>query len=403
MWQIKAFINKIKNREQGAVVAEATIALTAFVFAIYMILSIVDICYIQAKMGIALNAAAKEMSQYAYIYDVLDLYKLDGEGGKSSEFMEGFSTLLNKLSKGTSNLSSDVSSMFSDAGDQAANDDLAEYGKNVVGMALAKKCMKKNLVSFDGDSPEAFLRRCHVKDGLDGLSFLNTTFLTDENQSEINLIVAYKVEVVRLLNTEYTFNFVQRADTKAWGKGVSLVGDSESGSTGSTESKSSIWDAGNLSRGNSIITSEKKNYSYTSSSNNFHAYDSSKNQFIRIGSIDTFADSYVNNPGQIESSIKQIYSTLYSGVENLGEDVSVKNSSGKDTNVKSNKDTRTYKVVIVVPDSADMETVNTAVNNFKAKNPGVEVEVKTGYGNPSSATKAETNTNDSTDTTEKAA
>ena len=32
MQRIKAYIEKIKNREQGAIVAEATIALTTFVF-----------------------------------------------------------------------------------------------------------------------------------------------------------------------------------------------------------------------------------------------------------------------------------------------------------------------------------------------------------------------------------
>ena len=192
---------------------------------------------------------------------------------------------------------------------------------------------------------------------------------------------------MRLLGTEYTFNFIQRADTKAWGKGVSLKNGSTSEST-----STSIWDASNLSRGNSIITSEKKNYSYTSSGNDFHAYESSNNQFIRIRSINTFDATYANNAAAIESAIKQTYSTLESGVGKLDTNISVKNASGKDTTVKSDRDTRTYKVVIVVPDSADMNTVNTAVKNFQAKNPGVAVEVKTGYGNPADATKAETNT-----------
>lgn len=390
MQRIKAYIEKIKNREQGAIVAEATIALTAFIFAIYMILSIVDICYVQAKMGIALNSAAKEMSQYAYLYETFELSEyMSGTGGKSSEMMGSFAEVLNKISKGTSNFSSDISSMFAQGGTQAEGDSAAEYLKNGLGMALAKQCVKKNLVSYEGDTPEAFLKRCHVKDGLSGLNFINTTFLTDANQSEISLIVSYKVQVVRLLGTEYTFNFVQRADTKAWGKGVSL----KNGFT-SNSASSSIWDASNLSRGNSIITSEKKKYSYTSSSYNFHAYDSSKNQFVRITSVDTFSKTYSGNASAIENAIKQSYSNLKDGVEDLDTNISVKNSSGKDTTVKSNKDTRTYKVVIVVPDSADMTTVNTAVSNFKAKNPGVDVEVKTGYGDPTDATKTETNTTD---------
>ncbi|MCQ2455533.1 MAG: hypothetical protein MJ090_05290 [Clostridia bacterium] len=378
MQRIKAYIEKIKKREQGAIVAEATIALSAFVFAIYIILSIVDICYVQAKMGVAINSAAKEMSQYAYLYETFNLSEhMSGEGGKSSELMGSFSTVLNKISNGTSNFSSDISSMFATAGAQAQGDNAAEYIKNDLGKGLAKQLVKKNLVSFEGDTPEAFLHRCHVKDGLSGLNFINTTFLTDKDQSKISIIVSYKVQVVRLLNTEYTFNFIQRADTKAWGKGVSLKSNDSS-----KPASKSIWDASNLSRGNSIITSEKKNYSYTSSGNDFHAYDSGKNQFIRIRSLNTFDATYNGNPAAIESAIKQTFTTLQSGVENLGTDVTVKNSSGKDTVLKSSKETRTYKVVIVVPDSADMTTLNTAVNNFKAKNPGVDVEVKTGYGDP---------------------
>lgn len=393
MNRIKGFFEKVKQRERGAVVAEATIALTAFVFAIYLILSIVDICYVQAKMGIALNSAAKEMSQYAYLYDAFGLDEhMAGTGeGKSGELMESFSVVLDKISKGTSNFSQDISQMFAAGSAQAGNDTAAEYIKNFVGMGLAKQLVKKNLKSYEGEDPDAFLKKCHVKDGLDGLNFINTTFLTNVDQNEISVIVSYEVEVVRLLDTRYTFNFVQRAETKAWGKGVSLK------EGGTVTSARSIWDASNLSRGNSIITSEKKKYSYTSSSYNFHAYDSQKNQFIRITSLDTFAKSYAGDPSAIEAALKNSYSNLQSGVSKLGEDVPVVNSTGKDATVKSDPATRTYKVVLVVPDSADMTTVNTAVSNFKTANPGVEVEVKSGYGDPAAASQTQTETDTSTD------
>ena len=58
---------KVKN-EHGAIVVEATIAFSAFIFLIFIVYSIVDICYIQAKMGIALNESAIDMSQYSYLY-----------------------------------------------------------------------------------------------------------------------------------------------------------------------------------------------------------------------------------------------------------------------------------------------------------------------------------------------
>lgn len=68
---------------RGAIVVEATIALTTFIFAIFIILSVVDICYVQSKMSVALNSASKEMSQYAYLYSALGLDEyMSGEGEK---------------------------------------------------------------------------------------------------------------------------------------------------------------------------------------------------------------------------------------------------------------------------------------------------------------------------------
>lgn len=383
MKKIKALLERIQKRERGAIVVEATIALTTFVFAMFIILSIVDICYVQAKMGIALNSAAKEMSQYAYMYEAFNISDhMTGKGGKSSELMGTFSNFLGKLSSSTENFSSKLSGVFNDASQQAAGDSAAEYINNGLGMGLATLLVQKNLKSYEGQSADAFLRSCNVKNGLSGLNFLSTTFLTDENQNKVKLIVHYEVEVLRLLDTRYTFKFIQKAETKAWTKGVS----SKSGSA-PAPSASSIWDTGTITRGNSIITSEKKAYKYTSTGNDFHAYDSKKNQFVKIRSLDTFADSY-NDEKKIEYALNQTYNTMKGSVEDLETNVPMQNSSGKDTTVKSDPNTRTYKVVLVVPDSSDMEKVNAAVTSFKNNHPGVDVEVKTGYGDPTSATKA---------------
>ena len=58
------------KKENGAIVVEATISLTAFMFAILTVIMVLDICYTQAKIGIALNATAKEISQYSYLYSL---------------------------------------------------------------------------------------------------------------------------------------------------------------------------------------------------------------------------------------------------------------------------------------------------------------------------------------------
>ena len=56
------------RKERGAVVVEATISMTTFIFAIMIILSIADIAYVQSRIAVALNGAAGEMSQYCYLY-----------------------------------------------------------------------------------------------------------------------------------------------------------------------------------------------------------------------------------------------------------------------------------------------------------------------------------------------
>lgn len=57
------FKRRIKN-ENGAVTIEAMIALTAFLFAFIMIYSIITLCRAQARIQIALNDTAQEISQY---------------------------------------------------------------------------------------------------------------------------------------------------------------------------------------------------------------------------------------------------------------------------------------------------------------------------------------------------
>ena len=74
-----------KGNERGAIVVEATVSLTAFIFAIFTILSIVNVYYIQAKISMALNSAAKEISQYSYLYYALGVDKYDAQLSEGTE------------------------------------------------------------------------------------------------------------------------------------------------------------------------------------------------------------------------------------------------------------------------------------------------------------------------------
>ena len=56
------------NGQSGAIIIEATVALTTFMFAIVSILFVSHICYAQAKIGTVINGVAKDLSEISYRY-----------------------------------------------------------------------------------------------------------------------------------------------------------------------------------------------------------------------------------------------------------------------------------------------------------------------------------------------
>lgn len=259
-----------KNRERGAIVVEATISLSVFIFVIFTILSVVNIYYVQAKMNIALTMAAKEISQYSYLYYKLGIDGVDSSMADGTEdaqatataTIDGVDSLISSLSDGTESaqsgdfdsMVSSVESGMSDVGSlvsmyqeqigddptqfiigigKLAGNEIWEEVKSAVGAAMATMYMQKNLREFEGDSAEAFLERHNVVDGMDGLDFTYTSLFDtesvgdDEQSGMIQLVVTYDVEVIKLLNIDITYTFRHCAQTRAWGNGISLASKTE--------------------------------------------------------------------------------------------------------------------------------------------------------------------------------
>ena len=55
------------KNENGAIVVEASIAVPVYIFIIFTILSIINICYAQTKVQVALNSAARQYSEISYV------------------------------------------------------------------------------------------------------------------------------------------------------------------------------------------------------------------------------------------------------------------------------------------------------------------------------------------------
>lgn len=87
-----------KNSEKGMVTIEATLSLTTFLFVFITLFSIITICRTQARVQVALNSTAKEISQYTYVYG---LTGLDGSLAGFQQEANNQKTELNGLVKDT--------------------------------------------------------------------------------------------------------------------------------------------------------------------------------------------------------------------------------------------------------------------------------------------------------------
>ena len=96
-----------KMREQkGYITIEATIVLSIYIFAFMMIFSLIHICRAQMKISVAINNAAKEISEYSYLYGVSGLSDSMYNAGQSaaqtqqdySELPEDVGTLYSEIS-----------------------------------------------------------------------------------------------------------------------------------------------------------------------------------------------------------------------------------------------------------------------------------------------------------------
>lgn len=411
-----------KEKERGAIVVEATISLSMFIFAVFTILSIVNICYIQAKMSIALNTAAKEISQYTYLYYKFNLDKAEadlneqakesrdladdtvgGIGELLSTFSEGeedlnegdFEGLMANIYAGTKTVDSlvdeyaeaigdDPKAFIAGMGKLAANE-IKEEAKTLLAQVMAKSLMRKNLKAFDGDTPENFLRRYHVVDGMKGLDFNYSSLMAYGTSNQIVLVVTYDVEVIKLLDIDFKFTFRQCAKTTAWGRGISQIEPEDS--TPAEGTPDSTWDLGPAQRGKLIVSKEKANYPYEAAHSGYDAYDNSggKNEFVTILSINTHDTTYQTSDA-IRAKLNKAYTDMDSTVEYLSDPFEVKDKSNVKQEVVSKPDTRTYRVVLVVPEDASDEVVNKAktdfLNSHKESGETIVVEIKKAYGSP---------------------
>lgn len=414
-----------KSGEKGAIVVEAVGSMSIFVFIMFTVLYLINVCYIQSKLSIALDSAAKQISQYSYIYykfkldefqseinqSVADEQKLanntiDGIGTlienisdtkatlqslSQSDSMDALQAAINDLGQNGQALSAsrtEIRDLVTSWGDSIADDpkgfvmgmgkmavnDLSEAGKAVLAQVFAAAIMKNNLVSTSEDA-DAFLKSHGIVDGMKGLDFSFTHMMTYGTSKDIQLVCTFDVQMIKLLDIDFKFHIRIKALTEAWGNGVSLINHDNP--------VESTWTSmGDMRRGSYIVSKEKESYQYTGSKSGFDAYNASANEFVTIMSINTFSATYSGSDAVevLKRRIGSSYTTMKTKVDGMGETIKV-NEGGTSKEITSDVSSRKYKILIVVPEDADVTNVNAAISKLKSEYPGVTFEVKTGYGN----------------------
>ena len=76
---INRILQKIRQSQAGSATVEAVVSFTGFLFVIFTILNIVNICRAQMLVSNAMDTVTKELTQYSYFYQISGLRKFDQE------------------------------------------------------------------------------------------------------------------------------------------------------------------------------------------------------------------------------------------------------------------------------------------------------------------------------------
>ena len=441
-----------RENERGAITIEATISLSAFMFVIVTLLTIVNICIVQAKVACAINATANEISQYSYLYSLTgfnqsegDVYNAGKEQTKEDEeaveqILEDVNTVYNEIEnlgntgkqtpdnvddilKAWDGVKGSVDNIKSSGSSIASQiEKIADDPKNLLmGIAkiaavksfdlvksrliaapLAKVMCKKHLVDKKDGNVDAYLKYLGVVPSatgsyLDGLDFKNSA-LFPYGSSEICISVSYDVKVIPLLPVNFKFHFNQTAITHGW-----LAGDVsfQSLKKFNTEANETLWtqstveERSNFIRHMVIKDMQDEGYKKTSGLTDVQLYSESEKEFVMISSMNPLWSA----DGETAKTLSDIDdSSMQRQIERLcGKMKSTTDNIGEKVTVKTennggkkevNCSGAKNKIVLVVPED---EGLKDKIEGIIAKSDtkGVEIEVVASCGKGARTSKQE--------------
>ncbi len=432
------------RKENGSVTIEATISLSAFMFAIVTILTIVNICIVQARISYALNTTAKEISQYSYLYSLTGLndsqsklYNAGVEGTKDvSKILGDINTVYNEIenlgqtgkqtpsniddimsawdsavgsvdtiqSAGTSlydtitDIAKDPKDLLFGIAKLAASEGFDLVKSRLIAAPLTKAMIKKHLVDTKEGDVESYLKSLGVVPSargsyFGGLDFSKST-LFPYGSNEIRLNVSYDVKIIALLPIDFSFHFNQTAVTHGW-----LSGEQSFQSSAQYVENDTLWTKSTVSERSSLIRHmviadmEKEGYAKTSGLTDVQLYNKDKNEFVMISSMNPLWSAQGEDPKMLadlddvalKNNIERLCGKMTSttaGVDNIT------TKTEKDGTVTKNENKcsgASNKIVLVIPEDEGLkDKIESIIASANTK--GVTIEVVPSYGNGANST-----------------
>lgn len=432
-----------RKKERGAVTVEATIALSAFMFAIVTLYTIVNIATVQAKVAYAINNTAKEISQYSYLYSLTGLndrqHEIYEAGRAQTADVEktasDLGTLYDEIMKlgddadpeqmgsidGIMNQWGQLQGDLQDIGNTAssiktsleniasnpkalifgiaklAGSNAFDYAKSrLIAAPIAKGMCKAHLVNKQGDNVELVLKQLGVVPSngsyMDGLDFSEST-LFPMGTGEITICCSYDVKVIALLPIDFSFHFNQKAITQGW-----LAGDVTFQETKSMMTNDTLWtqatpsERANYIRHLAIMGLLDEGYLKTTKLTDVPLYNPELNQFAMIASMNPLYSPEGEPPKTLQDldkdalreRIEQLCGKMCSTTEGL-DSVTTKTTDSNGDTTKTDHDCSgaSNKIILVVPEDPGLKEAIEAII-AEANTRGVEIEVVAQYGNGAS-------------------
>lgn len=195
----------LKKETQASLTVEAAFILPIFLYLIIIFLYFFQIMTIQEKIQMGITEAAREISQYTYIYKDITKKNIDKQESNTEHFEKNQTEGSSKVEAEQKEIEKDI---------------LKEYP--IVSSLLGGTFLKLNLQRYI--NPKELKNTC-IKGGYSGISFLHSSIL--EQDDIIDIVCVYRVKIPVPFIFVKGFTMVQRVRTRGF-VGTTLLGETES-------------------------------------------------------------------------------------------------------------------------------------------------------------------------------